>query len=591
MAIFQRPPLYKVCLLLMMPISNSACPPGEYALDPPNCTSCWPCEPGFRCANGSKAACGAGTWSGRGAWACSECDDGCGAGLLRVRACDARGDVVCAACPAGFGCDGGGVALECRPGTYSAAGVCVDCPGNHSSDAGASECVCLGEGCMGCPPGSIAVGTRCRASPKGYGLISGELQLCPGDTYSSPSGECLACGANSRSGPGASSADECECVDGFTRSGGECVPCTSGTVFDLRRRVCALCPAGEYCLGKTHHEPCPQDMYSHRGAGMCTPCRLNSGCLKQCVSEDNCSCDDGYVDSLGECRRCATGTMKRSWDRCGACPAGFECKGGADVWPCPLTTWSPGNVSSCVPCDKCPEITASRCNSTHNSVCERTTVPLGVLNVFQQYTVRRDTVDGEAFGTFAQLYVASIPRAQLLRVCDKDRCVQCFQGLCPDATRMRRLYGPGFELAFEVRNFVSRIDDSVEWLSHPTHLSELAKATMRKLTPDDDFLFFSRIEHSTICPAGLIWDRSACREQQAKKDPGQRSWVGLGVSVLILLSLAILGWNGRECVASLALRCGCGTGEAQEQEQHLVGGKDYDEDTPPSRESLQWDRE
>ena len=576
-------------LLLIQTTSSSSCllfpsfcPPGEYGLDPPNCTSCWPCEPGFQCANGSKAACGPGTWSERGARECRGCDALCREGFLRVRACDSRGDLVCAACPAGFGCDGGDVATVCRAGTYSSssAGVCVDCPANHSSDAGASECVCLGEGCMGCPAGTIAVGTQCRPSPRGYGLVAGELQLCPRNTYSSPSGgHCLECGRNAWSEPGASSVEGCVCLDGFTRiegDGGECVPCKAGTVY--RRPVCDPCPAGEYCLGKTHHEPCPTDMFSHQGAGMCTPCRLNSGCLARCMSEANCTCDDGYVDSLGECRRCASGMIKDRNNKCVPCPPGLECKGGADVWPCSLTTWSPGNVSDCIPCDKCPEITAARCNRTHNSVCERTSAPLGVLNVFQQYTVAANVVDGEMFGTFALLYVASIPKAQLLRVCDKDRCVQCFQGLCPDSTRMRRLYGPGFELAFEVRSFSSRIDESLEVLNRPAYLSELAKATMRKLTPVE-FLFFSRIEHSTICPQGLVWDRMACREPPHKKDPLQRSWVGLGAAVLLVLTLAIMGWNGREWMGRLVECCCKKRGRrSSEGEVEVVDDDDYGEE-------------
>jgi hypothetical protein len=207
-----------------------------------------------------------------------------------------------ARCPSGFGCDG--EAALCSPGTYSLKGMCVGCPANRSSDAGASECVCLTADCTACPVNTIAVGTQCRPSPKGYGLIdNNELWLCPCDTYSSPLGRCLPCSPNAWSEPGALSADECVCVDGYTRiNGGECVPCKAGTVHSDHQ--CVLCPAGENCLGKTHHEPCPIDMFSHRGAGMCTPCRLNSGCLKHCINKLNCTCDAGYIDVLGECRRC-----------------------------------------------------------------------------------------------------------------------------------------------------------------------------------------------------------------------------------------------------------------------------------------------
>jgi hypothetical protein len=215
-------------------------------------------------------------------------------------------------------------------------------------------------------------------------------------------------------------------------------------------------------------------------------------------------------------------------------------------------------------------------------VCERTVVPLGVLSVFQQYTI--ENVDGEMFGTFAMLYAASIPKAQLLRVCDKDQCIQCFQGLCPDSTRMRRLYGPGFELALEVRTFASRIDDSLESLNRPAFLSELAKTTMRKLAPDTEFLFFSRIEHSTICPQGLVWDKVACRERRNGKKDAQRSFLGLAVSVLILIALALLGWNGRQWAEWLRDRC-CGKPTAENEQ--LVDQEEEDERTIANF-SAQW---
>ena len=529
---------------------STLCPPGEYGLDPPNCTSCWPCEPGFQCINGTKSVCNESTWSERGATECVRCDALCQVGLLRVRMCDREGDLVCSACPFGFGCDGGGSAVACKSGTYSSDGMCVECSLNYSSNAGASECVCLGytgSTCTGCPYRTIAVGTQCRAIPNGYGLVSGELQICPRNTYSSPTGHCLQCSLNAWSDPGATSVDDCVCANGYTRSGGECMPCKAGTVSHERK--CILCPAGEYCLGKTHHEPCPGDMFSHRGAGMCSPCRMNSGCLEHCTSELNCTCDGGYINNMGECRRCQSGTMEYG-DECVTCPPGFECKGGADVWQCPLTTWSPGNTSACLICNKCPEITSSRCNKTHNSVCEQTTVPLGVLNVFQQYTT--DNVNGEMFGTFALLYVSSIPKAQLLRVCDKDQCVQCFQGICP--RRMHLLDGPGFELAFEVRTFSSRLDDNLESLNRPAYLSELAKATMRKLTLGE-FTFSSRIERSIICPNGLVWDKTTCREKNSKSKDQQRSWLGLGVSALILVVLGLLGWNGRKWAGDLSYFC------------------------------------
>jgi hypothetical protein len=59
----------------------------------------------------------------------------------------------------------------------------------------------------------------------------------------------------------------------------------------------------------------------------------------------------------------------------------------------------------------------------------------------------------------------------------------------------------------------SRIHDNFETLNRPTFLAELAKTTMRKLTPEP-FLFFSRIEYSTICSQGLVWDKVSCRERR-----------------------------------------------------------------------------
>jgi hypothetical protein len=201
-------------------------------------------------------------------------------------------------------------------------------------------------------------------------------------------------------------------------------------------------------------------------------------------------------------------------------------------------------------------------------VCLKTSVPLGVLDVYQQYTAQ--DIDGGVFGTFALLYVAEIPKAQLLRVCDKDQCVQCFQGLCPDATRMRRLSGPGFELAFEVRNFASRIGDSIELFNHPTYLRELAKTTMHKLT-QSPFLFLSRVEHSVICPAGLVWDRAVCRERSKES---QRSLVGLVLSVLFLVIMAVLGWNGRKWIGDLSVCCGCVRKVVVEEEEHFFDTND-----------------
>jgi hypothetical protein len=123
-----------------------------------------------------------------------------------------------------------------------------------------------------------------------------------------------------------------------------------------------------------------------------------------------------------------------------------------------------------------------------------------------------------------------------------------FLTLIPVSSEIRA----GFELAFEVRNFNSLIGDSVELLSHPTRLKDLAEATMRKLS-GKPFLLHSRVERRGICPEGLVWDKAACRARgglllllfsvggltRATGQEQQRSWVGL---VLVLGMLVVLGW-------------------------------------------------
>jgi len=478
-----------------------------------NCTDsdptlCWPCEAGFWCANGTKTPCGVNEWSGGGAVECAECRGTCERKMM-VRECTRTSDRVCVECPEGYGCDNGDL-VQCKPGTRSENGTCVD-------TADACE-------------GVMVANDECRPCPPGYRCSMEEgISLCAENTYSL-NGQCVSCVSNSESSSGSRSEDDCMCVEGYVKTGSVCSACKAGTVF--KDGQCVLCTAGEYCLGKTHHEPCPIDMFSHRGAAVCLACMMNAGCLRNCVDQSNCTCDDGYVDVLGECRRCAPGTRKDSSTSCVPCEAGFECAGGPDVRMCDIATFSVGNQSKCTQCSKCSELTVSRCNATHDSVCEKTALPLAVITLYQHY---KTEVDGETFAMFAMVYASSLPKAQLLRVCDELECVQCFQGVCP-VSKMPRLGGPKFSIVIEIRAYTTRLFQNVESLSSSNFLQEQAKTTMAKIT-DAPFTSITRVEQAVICPGGADWDGGMCIPKPESNSA--RTW--LGVSVVLMCMLAVFG--------------------------------------------------
>ena len=564
------------------------CPPGEYTIReclPSNniSTVCWPCEAGFACANGSsRTQCRVGKeWAGVGATKCAECSGGCGSGRLLVKQCDdGESDRVCAGCPVGYGCKED-VMQMCRPGTYSHLGVCKPCGKNYTTrGTGAkseAECVCLysdeyGRCVEGCAYGQIVVGGECRTCPRGFGCDrdTGHLQQCKSDTYSSSMGTCVGCGSNSYSNAGAGSEDECVCDGGFTKSAnsGKCMPCRPGTMYESGK--CIPCPAGKYCLGRLHHEPCPEDMFSHVGWAVCAACRMNSGCNVRsglCVDQANCTCDDGFVEHGGECRRCPAAMMKpvarhvegdknalvqpSAAEGCVPCPRGMECNGGAEVRSCGLATFSGGNRSRCIPCAMCKEITVARCNATHDSVCEDTPYALAVVTLTQYYKTR---MDGETFAMFAMVLTSSLPKAQLVKVCGGGgdlECVHCFQGQCPVA-RMKRIITPSgensYEIVVEIRSNTARLVSNVESLTQTAYLPELAKTTMSKLTTAP-FTLRTRVEHAVVCPDEAEWNGSECVPPLTTNVA--RTWLGLAVSVVLLLVLGVYRTNRRtrlDCV-------------------------------------------
>jgi hypothetical protein len=536
----------------------TACPAGEYTVRECTATSptvCWPCEAGYACANGSKTACRVGAeWSSAGMAGCSACSGVCAPGWMLVGRCDdGTSDRVCVRCPGGFGCEQD-IMRRCAPGTFSDGGVCVACGENQTTKrAGAvasSECVCVNGGggncTSACLEGQFAVGGECRGCPSGFGCDSGTLRQCDPDTFSSSSGVCVQCGPSSHSAAGAGSADECVCDEGFSRDeGGLCAPCRPGTVY-RSSGGCLPCTAGFYCLGRMHHEPCPGDAFSHPGSALCSACRMNSGCVahganRMCVAQENCTCDDGFVDHGGECRRCPASTMKpRRHDGvgCAPCPRGMECLGGAEVRSCGLATFSGGNRTKCAVCSACREITVARCNATHDSVCEATPFALAIVTLMQYYHTQ---ASGDTFAMFALVLASSIPKAQLVRVCSAaDACVRCFQGQCPMAIMKRLKWSRSYELEIEIRSDAVRLASNVESLTQSAFLPGLAKTAMAKLT-DLPFTLRSHIEHTVLCPAEAGWDGSECIVQP--RSNVARTWLGLGVSIVLLALIAL--WRGR----------------------------------------------
>ena len=514
-----------------------------------NCTAtqsalCWPCDAGFACDGSEVAtACVEGKeWSARGAHRCTPCTPHCPeSGMLRVLACGATSDRVCAACPGGYAC----VDDEARPcamNTHSDGnGTCVACPAHSSSLAGATECTP-----SACAPHEFMTGDRgCQACPAGFECSAhGVAEPCRANWYSSE-GRCVECDPNAEAPARSSSADQCVCVPGYVKTGANrCAPCQSGTVW--RDGACVLCEAGHYCVGRTHQDVCPTDTYATRGSAQCADCRPFSGCAKPpCVEAANCTCDAGYVDRQGACLRCAPGTFKETHTLCAPCAPGFECLGGPEVRPCELGAFSNGSALRCGKCTDCREVVAARCNRTQDSECARTTAPLAVVTILQEF---RTEVDGEIFTMFAMILASTLPRARLLHICGGSACIECFQGVCPVQHMKRRLGGPLYRTAIESRFNADMLYQNLESLEESNFLTRAAETTMRKLI-DIPFTVASRVEHEVICPDDGVWDKrlGACyRPSDAQQTP--RTWLGLLFGVAIMAGVAVYG--GRERIRS-----------------------------------------
>lgn len=264
---------------------------------------------------------------------------------------------------------------------------------------------------------------------------------------------------------------------------------------------------------------CAPGEYSIVNETACWPCEANH------------FCQDGLRHACGV----GHWAPPRS-EACRPCPPGMECGPAGGVVPCGFGTYSPGNRSACSACTECGDRrTARRCNATHDSACDALAAPTAVITVFQEF---RTGVPGELFGLFVMIYAAALPRARVTRVCGGARCVDCFQGVCPDT---RSLRGPAYSTRLEIRFDAGALEPNLKTLADSAYLLETAKDTMARLT-DAPFVSYSRVEHRVVCPDG-VWDGARCQPtSRAMRPPDDaRSWVGLCVGIAILLVMVMSG--------------------------------------------------
>ena len=121
---------------------------------------------------------------------------------------------------------------------------------------------------------------------------------------------------------------------------------------------------------------------------------------------------------------------------------------------------------------------------------------------------------------------------------------------------MKRIAVPSgdnaYEIVVELRSHAGRLVSNVESLTQTPFLPELAKTTMSKLTATP-FALHSRVEHTVICPEEAEWNGGECVPPLATN--AARTWLGLGVSVILLLVIGVYRTNRRtrlDCVEGKA---------------------------------------
>eukprot|EP01136_Pigoraptor_vietnamica_P022502 Opistho-1_new@73732 len=241
------------------------------------------------------------------------------------------------------------VEVPCGQNTYQdsiASSTCNNCPANSKTAAQGStrfaDCICndgyyldyTNRVCALCAAGSF-----CK---------SGMSASCTAGTYQPLTGQssCTACSdPNSSTNPGATSADQCLCKQGYYLPTGQ--------------TLCAPCPPGATCTGAL--TSCPKGFYLQSGnCFVCPPTAVGA----DATSFPECRCNDGlYITSK------YSGTANLATEFCIACPLGYRCSAGQLI-ACEKGSYNdvPG-ATTCTPCDSKKLMTTATTAATNRTQC------------------------------------------------------------------------------------------------------------------------------------------------------------------------------------------------------------------------------
>ena len=278
---------------------------------------------------------------------------------------------ICEACNPGSYKIGNNRVMSCSlcvAGTYSTIAsavdstVCQNCPAQSVSVAGSDEltdCQCNlgstgsnGGPCEYCEPGTFKdiLGSEACTDCSVLSSVQGSsrrrlLAVAPVKPHSDSlyystvtgsvsSNDCIACPQNSRivaGGSSGSASTQCECFEGHTFDGLQCVPCAAGTYKDITGPdACIACAVGKFnTLRRSWQETdclqCPPESYT---ADVGTTSQANCLCNAGFFGADALSCTacapGSYSIGLGnvECDLCAIGSYESN-NLCVECNANF----------------------------------------------------------------------------------------------------------------------------------------------------------------------------------------------------------------------------------------------------------------------------
>ena len=306
----------------------------------------------------------------------------------------AAGDGSCdRVCAAGFeaagGPDGEAACAGCAPGTFKSErgdDACTLCPAHAFSTArnqtSVYSCLCeagyrwtvdsSGVACVPCAAGtfnSLVNATECYTcdrgpttattcpqllrAPAGFEAWLGGIRACPANHFQDGTSDaCTPCPAPSTysAGGGLTSARECVCAVGYTRSpDGVCAACGLGSYKDSSGdSPCTVCTANAQTMlpSRTSAAACLCSPEFERLGDLCVACpvgtrKLSISNADRCVQcpphstllspaphlSEKCACNPGYYNSsvaqeLSDCQPCAAGSYAEAYGTrtCTACP-------------------------------------------------------------------------------------------------------------------------------------------------------------------------------------------------------------------------------------------------------------------------------